>query len=391
MNIKQELFKSVYSNLESLSKLLLFEEYNKHYLGIETLRIIKKFQIFFTNKRTNINFDNFKSKFPVNNNIYKYVANIFEGIKKSEIFEVTVCNIKLNYYISMYTNRLNGFQMKPYHSIVIINKSKLKRFFHSLGDLNPNIDKIISKLSEMKTLEEVSLESDIELNFVMFFANQLVSWNLGNIIFKFNNYSTFQISDYIPEGINLRKHEGIIGFNQAISILNKFTISESTTTLNEIYQIYFKSIDNEVFKRCIIYLVERQYLIQTSIIIFSKLKIKTKNNYKKVMINKFCNLTSHKDIYEEERINKDKNINGNENKEKEEENYYYEDFLKEVKEKSNQDFFVLSVIKELIAKKLYIEEISYYTGFKIKEILNVIKKYEPIFDLVVVPLYKIKK
>ena len=109
------------------------------------------------------------------------------------------------------------------------------------------------------------------------------------------------------------------------------------------------------------------------------------------MINKFCNLTSHKDIYEEERINKDKNINGNENKEKEEENYYYEDFLKEVKEKSNQDFFVLSVIKELIAKKLYIEEISYYTGFKIKEILNVIKKYDPIFDLVVVPLYKIKK
>ena len=390
MNIKQELFKSVYSNLESLSKLLLFEEYNKHYLGIETLRITKMIQKFFTQKKEMINYKNFVEKFSTNNNIYKYIKNIYIGIINNEISHVTICNIELNYYISMYTNQLNSFQIKPYHSVIITNRRKLNSFFQNATDINPKIIIIIDKIFKMKTLQEISLENNIELNFVMFFANQLVSWNLGNIIFKFNNYSTFQISDNIPEGINLRKHEGIIGFNQAISILNKFTISESTTTLNEIYQIYFKSIDNEVFKRCINYLVERQYLIQTSIIIFSKLKIKNIRDYKKVMINKFCNLTSHKDIYEEERNNNVKNIN-NENKEKEEEKYYYEDFLREIKEKSNQDFFVLSIIKELIAKKLYIDEISYYTGIKIKEILNVIKKYEPIFDLVVVPLYNIKK
>ena len=382
MNIKQELFKSVYSNLESLSKLLLFEEYNKHYLGIETLRIIKKFQIFFTNKRTNINFDNFKLKFPVNNNIYKYVGNIYEGIKKSEIFEVTVCNIKLNYYISMYTNRLNGFQMKPYHSIVIINKSKLKKFFNSTGDLNPNIDKIISKLSEMKTLEEVSLESDIELNFVMFFANQLVSWNLANIIYKFNNYSTFQISDYIPNEKMLRQHVGIIEFNQAISILNCFTTSESTTTINEIYQTYFKSIENETFQRNIKFLVEKQYLVQTSIIIHSKLKTKNMHNYKKAMINKFCNLIDHKAIYKEEEKEKNK---------EDDYEYYYEDFLSEIKKKYKEDFFILSIIKDFIFKQLYINEISFYTGLKIKDILNTVKKYEYIFDLVVVPLYNVKK
>ena len=48
MNINRELFKNVYSNLESLSKLLLFEEYNKHYLGIETSRIIKINKQFFS-------------------------------------------------------------------------------------------------------------------------------------------------------------------------------------------------------------------------------------------------------------------------------------------------------------------------------------------------------
>ena len=50
MNKKQDLFKNVYSNLESLSKLLLFEEYNKHFLGIETERIIKIKKNYFNKK-----------------------------------------------------------------------------------------------------------------------------------------------------------------------------------------------------------------------------------------------------------------------------------------------------------------------------------------------------
>ena len=388
MNIKQELFKSVYSNLESLSKLLLFEEYNKHYLGIETLRITKIIHKFFTQKKESINYKNFIEKFPLNNNLYKYIKNIYIGIENNEICHVTICNIELNYYISMYTNQLNDFQIKPYHSLIIRNRRKLNSFFQSVADINPKILIIIDKIFKMKTLQEISLENNIELNFVMFFASQLVSWNLANIIFKFNNYSTFQISDYIPDGINLRKHEGIIGFNQAISILNKFTVSESTTTLNEIYQTYFKSIDNDVFKRCINFLVEKQYLVQTSIIIFTKLKMKDEFNYKKLMVNRFCNLTSYKKIFEEEEEEKNKNENLDELNDDE---YYYEDFLKDIKIKSNEDFFILSIIKELINKKLYIDEVSYYTGIKIKDILNTVKKYEAIFDLVVIPLYNIKK
>ena len=368
MNIKQELFKSVYSNLESLSKLLLFEEYNKHYLGIETLRIIKKYQIFFKNKKTSITYKNFIEKFPVNNNLYNYIKSMFEGIKESEIFHVSLYNIELNYYISMYTNRLNGFQIKPYHSLIITKASKLKKFINSVADLNPNIIKINTKLLEMKTLEEISLETDIELNFVMFFANQLVSWDLANIIYKFNNYSTFQISNYIPEIKILKQNIGKIGINQALFILNCFSMCESTTTLNDIYQTYFKSNDSDVFHRRIKFLVEKQYLVQTSIIIYSKLKIKNKNDYKNEI---------------------DKNINNN--KDEDDNNYYYEDFLKDIKKTSNEDFRILSIIKNYINEHLYVNEISYYTGFKIGDILETVKKYEYIFDLVVVPLYNVKK
>ncbi len=380
MEKKQDLFKSVYSNLESLSKLLLFEEYNKHFLGIETERIIKIKKNYF-NKKSGISKESFQKRFPKNNNIYKLIKSIYDGIENNEISHITVHKIESNYYISKYTNLMNGFPIKPYHCLSIIDRRKLNNFFKSAVDINPLILKIIDKIFEMKTLHEISLENNIELNFVLFFANQLVSWKLANIIFKFNNYSTFQITEKNQNRIAMRKNEKMIGFNQAISILNKFAISESTTTLNEIYQVYYKSTDNAAFIKFINILVESQHLVQTSIIIFSKLIIKSECNYKQLMINKFCDLTSHKNLFEDANINEIKD---------EDDAYYYEDFLKDIKSKNSEDFFILSLIKDFISQKLYVNEISYYTGIKIQDILNTVKKYEYIFDLVVVPLYNIK-
>jgi hypothetical protein len=292
--------------------------------------------------------------------------------------------MELNYYISKYTNQMNGFPIKPYHSIIIVNRRKLNNFFKSQADINPMIYRIIDKIFEMKTLQEISLEEDIELNFILFFANQLVSWNLANLIFKFNNYSTFQVTEIIPDLKTIGKFDNFIRFNHALSIVNKFTLSESTTTLNEIYQTYFKSIDSAKFKKQITYLMENQFLVQTSIIIFSKLKMKDEYNYKKAMINKFCNLASHEKIFDDNDL---KEINVIK---EDDDVYYYEDFLRDIKSKNKEDFFILSIIKDFISKKMYINEISYYTGIKIKDILNTVKNYEYIFDLVVVPLYDIK-
>ena len=160
--------------------------------------------------------------------------------------------------------------------------------------------------------------------------------------------------------------------------MNKFTTSESTTTLNEIFQ-KTNFIDIEEFKKCIIYLVENQYLVQTSIIIISKLKMKNELNYQKSMSNKFSSLMNNKNEFNlEEEKGEDKIENKG--------NIFFEDFLKLVKNKSIEDFFILANIKDLINKQLFINEISYYSGYKIKDILNVINKYDAIFDLVVVPL-----
>ena len=380
MNINRELFKNVYSNLESLSKLLLFEEYNKHYLGIETHRIINKIKKLFLPKKENINYVDFIEKFPQNNNFYTYIKTIYEGISKSEISNVIISNIELNYYIGMYTNQLSSFKIRPYHCLFVNNKRNFNSFFQPTKDINPKIliiiDKI-QKITEMKTLEEISLENNIELNFVLFFANQLVSWDLAKIIFKFNNYSTFQISESIPVG-NIKykqQQNGVFGFSEAINILNEFTINESTTTLNEIFQANFNSTEINEFKKYILFFVENHYLVQTSIIIVSKLKIKNEFNYQDSILDKFSEL-----------IGTNNNILNEKNTNDDEDEIYYEDFLKLVKNKSMEDFIILANIKDLIAKHLYINEISYYTGYKIKDILDTVNKYEAIFDLVVVPL-----
>ena len=121
----------------------------------------------------------------------------------------------------MYTNQINSNKIKPYHCIIINNRKKLENFFQSTKDINPKILIIVDKIFQMKTLEEISLEKNIELNFVLFFVNQLVSWNLAKIIFKFNNYSTFQIGESIPDGISKLKFQELsIGFNTIINLLN---------------------------------------------------------------------------------------------------------------------------------------------------------------------------
>ena len=66
--------------------------------------------------------------------------------------------------------------------------------------------------------------------------------------------------------------------------------------------------------------------------------------------------------------------------------YYYEDFLNDIKNKSNEDFILLNNIKGMINKRLFIDEIKYYSRIHIKDILDTIKRYEQIFDLVVIPL-----
>ena len=380
MNVNRELFKSVYSNLESLSKLLQFEEYNKHYLGSEIWRIIKIKKRFFMQKKESINFKDFSEKFPKNNNFFKYIKGIYEGIEKSEISNVIVSNIELNYYIGMYTNQISNNKVKPYHCIIINDRKKLDNFFQSMKDINPKILIIIDKIFQMKTLEEISLEKNIELNFILFFVNQLVSWNLAKLIFKFNNYSTFQISETIRViNSNYKLQELKIGFNTIIDLLNKFSTSESTTTLNEIFQAT-NSIDIDEFKRCLRYFVENNFLVQTSIIIISKLKMKQELNYKESMINKFNSMLNNE--INNNKGNKRINNNNKENKG----NICFEDFLELVKNNSMEDFIILANIKDLICSRLYINEISYYTGYKIKDILTVVNKYDAVFDLVVVPL-----
>ncbi len=102
--------------------------------------------------------------------------------------------------------------------------------------------------------------------------------------------------------------------------------------------------------------------------------MKNELNYENSMIQKFSDLILNKKEFDINENNSD------------DIDIYYEDFLKLVKERSMEDFIILSNIKELINKYLYINEISYYTGYKIKDILNTVNKYEAIFDLVVVPL-----
>ena len=391
MKNAKELIKSIYMNLESFSKSLLFEEYNKNYLLTGIYNIIKFYRDFFKNdkleKNDNVNkekieniFNKFVADFSKNHYIYRYIEKIYKNIKNNEITRLNINNMELIYYMHINLNSSQKYKIKPYHCLLKINEKQLISL-SKLPDINPQLRLFISKINPYKTIQEITLENNIELNFALFFANQLISWNLAKKIFPFHNNSTFQINDNIP--LEISSHNTEMSLKIVIEMLNHFTLSESSTNLDEIYRKYYKTIDNEKFTKNIVDLVKKQYLIQTSFVIFSKLPFKNEYDFKKGIINDFLNCISSKKIFEKD---SEDNICMKKNNEINEDKYYYEDFLKDIKNKSNKDFILLSNIKGMIFKRLYVDEISYYSRIHIKDILETIRKYEPVFDLAVVPL-----
>ena len=162
-----------------------------------------------------------------------------------------------------------------------------------------------------------------------------------------------------------------------------------------ILYIQFEStMDKGKFLNMLIYLLQKNYLILTSIIIDSILPFKFEYFFEKFFfdsLNNFQNKKNSNMIFEDVNIN-EKQINRNKktinlyNYKRNNEIIYYEDILLEIKEKSIEDYYLLNNITSLIQKKMYIEEISYYSNYKINEILKTIDKYPELFNIIIVPI-----
>ena len=390
--LNKDLIKNISVNIESISKIFLFEEYRKQYLSKELSSFINLNKKFFNDKnKENIRYSKYKDI--ISNKLLMNLKNIYEGIKNNQITKIFINNLEFRYNFQITISNSNHHNIQPYHSAIIQKEKEVIEFFRENIDINPILLLILDNFSPFKSIEEISLEYNIHFSILIFFINQLISWNFAKLIFKIGNNSLFEVSSNINyENKIIQNH---ISPMDVFTVFEIFTFAKPGTNINSLYSNSFEStMDKGKFLNMLIYLLQNNYLILTSIIIDSILPFKFEYFFEKFIfdsLNNFQNKKNSKMFFEDVNIN-EKPSNGNKktinlyNYKRNNDIVYYEDILLEIKEKSIDDYYLLNSITSLIQKKMYIEEISYYSNYKINEILQTIEKYPELFNIIIVPI-----
>ena len=360
---------NLYLNLQSLSKYLQYEEYSKNYLTNQIVEIIEFYDKLFQYR--NSNEDKLKD-YLKNNILFKNIENIFESFQKKNYSNYEINNKIFNYFFDInFKDKL----IQPFHSIILIKKNYEKLLSNNS---NQYLKFFIENCTPFKTIQEICLEKNINLNIILVFVNNLINWKCAKKIFKIQNTSIFAINHNI-QNFDLNKNVEKEKKEKIFKIIETLSSIEPNIFLEDLHKNYFSDINNENFLEYVIFLLENEFIIMISQIIISKLKFKYEYDYEKMIIKNFNNISNN--------LIDNLNINDNNNKDKINENeFYFEDFLEEIKKNENNDYVILFDIMPFIQKKMFIDEIVYFTGYKINEILDIVKKYNYIFSILFFPL-----
>ena len=135
-----------------------------------------------------------KFKDLISNKLLINIKNIYEGIKNNQISKIFINNLEFRYNFQITISNSNYHNIQPYHSAIIQKEKEVIEFFRENIDINPILLLILDNFSPFKSIEDISLEYNIHISILIFFINQLISWNFAKLIFKIGNNSLFEIS-----------------------------------------------------------------------------------------------------------------------------------------------------------------------------------------------------
>jgi hypothetical protein len=368
------LINNLYLNLQCFSKYLQFEEYTKNYLNNQIKDILKNYDKLFREKNSN---EEKLYLYIKNNNLFKNIENIFKSIEKKTVTNFEINNKTFNFFFDI---KFKDNLIKPYHSIILIKK-KYEEIL--LNNSNPNLLIFLNNCKPDKTIQEICLEKNIDLNLILIFVNNLINWNCAIKIFKIQNNSIF-ITNHNNINYDLNKNIEKEKKDKIFKIMEKLTLIEPYFYFEDFYKTHFSdSIYNEEFLEYIIFILENEFIVMVSQILISKLKFKYEYKYENMIIQNFNEISNNLIALGD---NNNENKNEIENKEINENEIYYENFLKEIEKIDKEEYKILYNIMPFVQKKMFIDEICYFTGYKMNTILEKAKKYNYIFNILVLPI-----
>ena len=145
----------------------------------------------------------------------------------------------------------------------------------------------------------------------------------------------------------------------------------------------FLLIDKDKFLKMLVYMLEKEYIIQTSQIVIPNFELKYEYpDFQTNIINELQSIFKEKDHSQKENTI----IQANEERKEGNNEIYFEDGLEQVKQLNIKDYEVLQYILPLLHKKLFIEEIAYLSGYKFMKLHEIFEKYPWLFTVIYINL-----
>ena len=365
---------NTYIHLEVYCKYFSNEEYNKKYLSLELIHIMKFYESFFDKKNFDCTFSKFMTLLPTKTNLYKILNYLYEVINENEITSFKMNDLDVKYYI------LDNHEenVKEYHSLIIVKPGAVKQIFMHSFNSNPTLLVFVNRISPFKTLYEMSKDNKISVKSILKFVNALESSKLVKKIFRIQNHSTFVAN---PKFTKIDD-----------SYFNPFTIEElikpfydnPPSPIESVYEKHFiDNIDKDKFLKMLVYMLEKEYIIQTSQIVIPNFELKYEYpDFQTNIINELQSIFKEKDHSQKENTI----IQANEERKEGNNEIYFEDGLEQVKQLNIKDYEVLQYILPLLHKKLFIEEIAYLSGYKFMKLHEIFEKYPWLFTVIYINL-----
>jgi hypothetical protein len=365
----------IYNTLQVFSNNILYEEYRTRYLEKEICDILDLYEEYFNADSIEVNFQDMLDSFDHRNNLLRCMRYLYMGLGCNKIFKVRINNW-LEFRNSVYLEESTCFEIneiKPYHSIYITNIAALK---DNTNDNNPMLLLFLTKNNPYKSIEEICIENSLSIDTVVKYCRQIAAWGFGRIIYKITGNSIFSI--FPTYEYNRKKEKRFIELF-GIDLYETINMFLNNLSLEEIYDQLHGSLTIDKFKFMTVYLLENEYIIQNKEYIIPKLPLKYKYNVEVMLLNKSKMTLMENSLFDF--MIEDYDIQNVTFKKQ----TYFEDYLTKLRKNACDDYNILKNIFYLFGNKHCLAEIAYFTGYKIPRILDLIKKYFYLFDIILEP------
>lgn len=413
---------------------LAIEEYRTIFLGHEIMNVLSNINqnedLESGSESSYLNKQNRLKQLYESNMLIKNLKQYFEDMKNWPNIQRIFINNILEFKFPLRIINIENPYIEKFHSLIIFKRKNIQQIIQQQQDLNQIFLFLLENSNSLKSLFDLSLEFNLDLNYLNYLANQIEYWGLGKVIKKVNNYSILYTNPdfkFIQNKIE-KKFEDKFGisiyfatqnFLNKMSIFMQFKKNFSFLPPNKFLNMVNFLLENQCIVQCNVYYLLRSKfkgLINDSLkkvvnssstqVINSNIPTNVDDDPEIMLMNKSQIAFKKNDKYHDI-INEFDNYSNLLNKFKVDDKSFmkqllhkkklskYEKKMKLIKDKfpgfiqqmTSSEIDILNNIRFFLTGDFSLDEVVYYSGYKEDVINSFFAKYDYLFNIIVIQDY----